>query len=85
MKTDEDELYDPIMEEIYSVRRKISEECGHDIHRLFEMMRAKRENDNAAGIVRKYVRLPIARVVHPADYSSSPEGTGVLFACEPKP
>ena len=85
MKTTEDEQYDPIMEEIYSVRRKISEECGHDIHRLFELLRAKREKDKAAGIVREYVRLPIARVAPPAAYPLPPEGTGVLFACEPKP
>ena len=52
--------YDPIMEEVYAVRRRISEECGHDIHRLFAMMRERHKDDEAKGI--KYVRLPIARV-----------------------
>ncbi len=31
------------------------------------------------------LRLPIARVAQPAAYPLPPEGTGVLFACEPKP
>ena len=84
MPTDEANR-DPIMEEVYAVRRTISEECAHDIHRLFEMMRAIRRKEEEAGIVRQYVRLPIARVA-PAEpaYPSAPEGTGLLFACEPK-
>ncbi len=27
---------DPVIREIRAIRRKISEECGHDVHRLFE-------------------------------------------------
>ena len=48
------------MEEIYAIRREISEECGHDIHRLFESMREAQRKEEAAGF--KYIRLPIARM-----------------------
>ena len=54
--------YDPIMEEIYAIRRKISERYGHSIHRYIEAMRAKQREEEAAGIVHNYVRLPVARV-----------------------
>ncbi|MBQ6104097.1 MAG: hypothetical protein IJL06_10565 [Kiritimatiellae bacterium] len=50
-----------------------------------EVASPDREKDKAAGIVREYVRLPIARVAPPTAYPLPPEGTGVLFACEPKP
>ncbi len=52
---------DPIMEEIYTIRRKISERYGHNIHRYIEAMRAKQREEEAAGIVHHFVRLPIAR------------------------
>ncbi len=52
--------YDPVLEEIYAIRRKISERYGHDIHRYIEAMRELHKDDEAKGI--KYVRLPIARV-----------------------
>ncbi len=52
---------DPIMEEIYAIRRKISERYGHNIHRYIEAMRAKQREEEAAGIVHHFVRLPIAR------------------------
>ena len=52
-------LEDPIMDEVYAVRRKISERYGHDIHRLSEAMRQRKANDEANGI--HYVKLPIAR------------------------
>lgn len=52
-------LEDPIMDEVYAVRRKISERYGHDIHRLFEAMRQRKARDEANGI--HYVKLPIAR------------------------
>ena len=50
------------MEEIYAIRREISEECGHSVHRLIEMMREKLKADEANGIKHEYARLPIARV-----------------------
>ena len=53
-------LEDPIMDEVYAARRKISERYGHDIHRLFEAMRQRKAKDEANGI--SYARLPIARV-----------------------
>ena len=52
--------YDPVMEEIYAIRRRISERYGHDIHRYVAAMRELHKNDEAKGI--KYVRLPIVRV-----------------------
>ena len=52
--------YDPVLEEIYAIRRKISERYGHDIHRYVAAMRERHKDDEAKGI--KYVRLPIARV-----------------------
>ena len=53
-------LEDPIMDEVYAVRRKISERYGHDINRIAEAMRQRKVRDEANGI--RYVRLPIARV-----------------------
>ena len=29
-------MKDPIVEEVCAIRRKIAEECGYDLHRLFE-------------------------------------------------
>ena len=52
--------YDPVLEEIYAIRRKISERYGHDIHRYVAAMRELHKDDEAKG--RKYVRLPVARV-----------------------
>ena len=50
--------YDPVLEEIYAIRRKISERYGYDIHRYVAAMRELHKDDEATGI--KYVRLPIA-------------------------
>ena len=55
--------YDPVLEEIYAIRRKISERYGHNIHRYIEAMRAKQREEEAAGIVHHFVNLPIARTV----------------------
>ena len=49
---------DPI-DEIYAIRRQISERCGHSIDRLVEMLAGRRAIDEANGI--HYVKLPIAR------------------------
>ena len=48
--------YDPIVEEIYAIRRKISERYGHSIRRYIEAMRTKQREEEAAGIVHNYVR-----------------------------
>ena len=45
---------DPVLEEIYAVRRKISERYGHNVYRLADAV-AERQG-------RRYVRLPIARI-----------------------
>ena len=60
MKQIDMNAYDPILEEVYAIRRKISEQYGHDIDRYFAAMLERHKDDEAKGI--KYVRLPIARV-----------------------
>ena len=55
--------YDPILEEVYEIRRNISARYGHSIDRMFDALLAKRKEEEAAGIVHHYVRLPIARGV----------------------
>jgi len=52
--------YDPIMEEVYAVRRKISERSGHNVYRLAEAVAERQRAAETKG--RRYVRLPIARV-----------------------
>ncbi len=47
------------MEEIYAIRREISEQYGHDVHLVFEAMRKEQDELEAKGV--KFVRLPIAR------------------------
>ena len=47
------------MDEIYAIRKQISEKCGHSIDRLFEMLAGRRAVDEANGI--HYAKLPIAR------------------------
>lgn len=51
--------FDDPMDWVYEVRRRISEECGHDIDRIFERAAKWKARDEANGI--RYVRLPIAR------------------------
>lgn len=48
------------MEEVYAVRRAISAQYGHDVHRIAEAIAECQRAEEAKGI--KYVRLPIARV-----------------------
>ena len=52
--------YDPVLEEIYAIRRKISERYGHNVYRLAEAVSERQRMAEAKG--RKYVRLPVARV-----------------------
>ena len=52
--------YDPVLEEIYAIRRKISEQYGHNVYRLAEAVAERQRMAGARG--RKYVRLPIARI-----------------------
>lgn len=58
MKETDFEFTDP-MDEIYAIRRNISEQCGNSIDRLFEMLAGQKDIDEANGI--RYVRLPIVR------------------------
>ena len=52
--------YDPVLEEIYAIRRKISERYGHNVYRLAEAVAERQRMAEATG--RKYVRLPVARI-----------------------
>ena len=52
--------YDPGLEEIYAVRRKISERYGHNVYRLADAVAERQRMAEAKG--RRYVRLPIARI-----------------------
>ncbi len=54
-----DPKYEDPLEEIYAIRREISEQYGHDIHRIFEAARESQRKAEAAGV--KFVRLPIVR------------------------
>ena len=38
-------MKDPIVEEVREVRRRIFEECGNDLKRLFERLKAAEAND----------------------------------------
>jgi len=51
--------YEDPMDEIYAIRKDISEKCGHSIDRLFEFLAGQRKIDEANGI--HYVNLPIVR------------------------
>jgi hypothetical protein len=53
--------YDPVMEEIYAARRKISERYNHDVWRIAQAAHERMLRDEATGR-RKYVRLPVVRV-----------------------
>jgi hypothetical protein len=52
--------YEDPMDEIYAIRRMISERYGHDVRRIAEAAREWRRQDEAAG--RKYISLPTNRV-----------------------
>ncbi len=52
--------YEDPMDEIYAIRRMISERYGHDVRRIAEAAREWRRQDEAAG--RKYITLPTTRV-----------------------
>lgn len=56
---DNEEFVDPI-DEVYSIRRKISSHYGHDIRKIVEAAREWMKQDEADG--RVYVSFPSARV-----------------------
>lgn len=75
---------DPILDEVISTRRKISARHGNDPSRYIAAIREKANEAKSRGM--SYLEYCLSLLDSPpADYSSSPEGTGVLFACEPKP
>ena len=47
------------MDWVYEVRRRISEKCGHNVDRLFELVAEEQRRAEARGV--KSVRLPIVR------------------------
>ena len=69
MKLIDINAYDPVLEEVYAIRRKISEKYGHDTDRYFAAMLERHKDDEAKGI--RYVRLPIARTA-PAPATAQP-------------
>ena len=52
--------YDDPIDEIYAIRRKISEQYGHDVNCYFDAMIARQSESKSQGAA--FVRLPIARV-----------------------
>ena len=52
--------YDDPIDEIYAIRRKISEQYGHDVNCYFDAMIARQSESESQGTA--FVRLPIARV-----------------------
>jgi uncharacterized protein (DUF4415 family) len=53
---------DPILQELYAIREKISAECGHDMQKIYEYFRSKRATKQdrgvgrSAGITRKALK-----------------------------
>ena len=56
-----DPKYEDPLEEIYAIRREISEQYGHDIHRIFEAAREWQREQEAHGVKFNFARLPIVR------------------------
>lgn len=53
--------YEDPIDEIYAIRRMISERYGHDVRRIAAAARERMLREEAAG-TRTYVHLPNARV-----------------------
>lgn len=49
---------DPIIEEIHAIREAIAAECGYDMNKIAELMRARQTSEN-----REAVTLPPKRLV----------------------
>ena len=56
-----DPKYQDPLEEVYAIRREISEQYGHDIHRLFEGLREWQREQEANGVKFNFAQLPIVR------------------------
>ena len=76
---------DPIMDEVVSTRRKISARYGNDPSLYIAALREKAAKAKSLGM--SYLEYCLSVLDSPQDsvYPLPPEGTGVLFACEPKP
>lgn len=63
MKTEKIDWSDPKykdpMEELYAIRRQISAQYGHDVHKVFTAACKRQQEEEARGV--KYIRLPIVR------------------------
>ena len=70
---------DPI-DEIYVIRRRISERYGHDIHRYLSAMRELHKDDAAKGI--KCIQQPIGNDDEPFKYPDDSDKGATLWACE---
>jgi hypothetical protein len=49
-------MNDPIVEEVREVRRRIFAECGNDLKRLFERLKAAEAQDNDRLVTREQVQ-----------------------------
>jgi hypothetical protein len=48
---------DPILQDIYAIREKISDECGNDMQKIYEYFQGKRANNKVTrAIVKARVR-----------------------------
>ena len=56
-----DPKYENPLEEIYAIRREISEQHGHDIHRIFEAAREWQREQEALGVKFNFARHPVVR------------------------
>ena len=74
---------DPIMDEVFSTRRKISARYGNDPSRYIAAIREKATKAKSLGM--SYLEYCLSLLDSPAGsiYPSASEGTGVLFDCEP--
>lgn len=79
------EEQDPILDEVVSTRRKISERFGNDPSRYIAAIRENAAKAKSLGM--SYFEYCLSKIDSSpnAAYRLPPEGTGALVACEPKP
>ncbi len=72
-----DPKFDDPMEELYAIRRQISEQHGNDVHKVFVAACEHQQAEEERGV--RYIRLPIIRW---GKAQRGFEGTLPLCACE---
>jgi len=53
---------DPILKELWEIKDGLAEECGHDLRRLFERLKASRESHTGRVVKRTRNRRTIVTV-----------------------